>query len=175
MSKATIKKLLKSMPKEDIISMVLEMYDARKEAKEYLEFFANPDEDAELEKYKKIIVEEFYPAKARQNPKLRFSECRKAVSDFRKLKPSADKLADLMVCYVETACQFTYEFGDMWEQYYCSVETNFDKTLEFLSKNNLLEQFKPRLQKCVEWASGCGWGFADIIADIYFDYFPGID
>ena len=34
-----------SMPKEEIIGMVLEMYDARKEAKEYLEFYANPDED----------------------------------------------------------------------------------------------------------------------------------
>ena len=28
-----------SMPKEGIIGMVLEMYDARKEAKEYLEFY----------------------------------------------------------------------------------------------------------------------------------------
>lgn len=52
MSKTTIKKLLKSMPKDDIISMVLEMYDARKEAKEYLEFYANPNEDGKLEEYK---------------------------------------------------------------------------------------------------------------------------
>ena len=52
-----------SMPKEEIIGMVLEMYDARKEAKEYLEFYANPDEDGKLEEYKKIITEEFYPAK----------------------------------------------------------------------------------------------------------------
>ena len=50
-----------SMPKEEIIGMVLEMYDARKEAKEYLEFYANPDEDGKLEEYKKIITEEFYP------------------------------------------------------------------------------------------------------------------
>ena len=42
-----------SMPKEEIIGMVLEMYDARKEAKEYLEFYANPDEDGKLEEYKK--------------------------------------------------------------------------------------------------------------------------
>ena len=56
MSKATVKKLLMSMPKEEIIGMVLEMYDARKEAKEYLEFYANPDEDGKLEEYKKIII-----------------------------------------------------------------------------------------------------------------------
>jgi hypothetical protein len=49
MSKATVKKLLRSMSKEDIIEMVIEMYDARKEAKEYLEYYANPDENGKLE------------------------------------------------------------------------------------------------------------------------------
>jgi len=48
-----------SMSKEDIIGMVLEMYDARNAAKEYLEFYANPDEDGKLKEYKKIITEEF--------------------------------------------------------------------------------------------------------------------
>ena len=172
MSKATLKKLLQSMPKEEIIGMVLEMYDARKEAKEYLEFYANPDEDGKLEEYKKIITEEFYPSKGRQEPKTRFAVCRKAVSDYKKLKPSPDKLADLMLCYVENACKFTYDYGDMWEQYYTSVENNFEKTMAFLAENNLLEHFKPRLKMCVRWSSPCGWGFADTIADIYYDYFP---
>ena len=62
MSKATVKKILMSMQKEELIGMVLEMYDARKEAKEYLEFFVNPDEDGKLNEYKKIIEEEFYPS-----------------------------------------------------------------------------------------------------------------
>ena len=65
MSKATVKKILMSMPKEEIIGMVMEMYDARKEAKDYLEFYTNPDEDAKLEEYKKIITEEFYPSRGR--------------------------------------------------------------------------------------------------------------
>ena len=161
-----------SKPKEEIIGMVLEMYDARKEAKEYLEFYVNPDEDGKLEEYKKIITEEFYPSRGRQEPKTRFSVCRKAVSDYKKLKPSPDKLADLMLCYVENACQFTYDYGDMWEQYYTSVENNFDKTMTFIAKNNMLEHFKPRLKQCVEWASPCGWGFADTIADLYYEHFP---
>ena len=59
MSKSTIKKLLQSMTKEDIIEMVLELYSARKEAKEYLEFYASPDEKGKLEEYKSIIREEF--------------------------------------------------------------------------------------------------------------------
>ncbi len=172
MSKATIKRKLMTMSKDKIIDMVLEMYDARKEAKEYLEFYANPDEDGKLEEYKKIIIEEFYPRKRTSEPKTRFAVCRKAVSDYKKLKPSPENLADLMLCYVECACQFTYDFGDMWEQYYISVENNFNKTLAFIKKLNLLEYFKPRLKQCVIWASPCGWGFADTIADIYYEYFP---
>ena len=29
----------------------------------------------------------------------------------------------------------------MWEQYYTSVENNFDKILAFIAKNNMLEHF----------------------------------
>ena len=91
MSKTTIKKLLQSMTKAEIIEVVLELYSARKEAKEYLEYYACPDENEKLEEYKSIIREEFYP-KRRREPKTRFSVCRKAVADFKKLKPSADVL-----------------------------------------------------------------------------------
>ena len=54
------------MTKENIIEMVLELYSARKEAKEYLEFYASPDEKGKLEEYKSIIREEFYPKKRRE-------------------------------------------------------------------------------------------------------------
>ena len=37
--------------------MVMELYDARKEAREYLDYYVNPDENKELEKFKKIRLE----------------------------------------------------------------------------------------------------------------------
>ena len=51
MSKSQVKKLLSGMSKEDVINVVLELYDARKEAREYLDYFVNPDEKGELEKF----------------------------------------------------------------------------------------------------------------------------
>lgn len=66
-----------SMDKSEIIKMVLELYSARKEAKEYLDFYAEPNEGQKLEEYKHIIREEFYPSRNRE-PKTRFSVCRKA-------------------------------------------------------------------------------------------------
>jgi hypothetical protein len=166
MSKSTIKKLLQSMTKEDIIEMVLDMYSARKEAKEYLEFYAKPDEKGKLEEYKAIIQDEFYP-KRRREPQTRFSVCRKAVADFKKLKPSADALAELMVSYMEWATKFTFDYGDMWEQYYDSVESNFDKTVKHIVVNNLWSKYDQRLQQCVKWSEGNGYGFADAIASMY--------
>ncbi len=166
MSKSTVKKLLQSMNKEDIIEMVLQLYSARKEAMEYLEFYAAPDEKGKLEEYKTIIKEEFYPMKRRE-PQTRFSVCRKAISDFKKLKPSADALAELMVSYMEWAIKFTYEYGDMWEQYYDSVEGNFKKTIKHIVLNRLWDKYDARLQQCLKWSEECGYGFADVIADMY--------
>ena len=50
MSKAKLKKHLLSLTKEQITDIVLELYDARKEAKDYPEFYLAPDCNAELEK-----------------------------------------------------------------------------------------------------------------------------
>ena len=89
------------------------------------------------------------------------------MADFKKLKPSADALADLMVSYMEWATKFTHDYGDMWEQYYTSVEGNFGKTVKHIVVNDLWEIYDYRLRQCVEWASVCGYGFADTIADLY--------
>ncbi len=43
MSKAKLKKYLQTLSKEQVIEVMLELYDARKEAKEYLEFYLTPD------------------------------------------------------------------------------------------------------------------------------------
>lgn len=63
MSKAKLKKYLLSLTKEQIADIVLELYDARKEAKDYLEFYLAPDCNAELEKCKKAVQNEFFPTR----------------------------------------------------------------------------------------------------------------
>ena len=168
MSKAQLKRHLTKLTKEQVIDMVLELFDARKEAKEYLEFYINPNDDAKLEEYKKIIYNEFYPN--RGEPKCRFSICRKAISDFKKLKPFPSCLADLMLFYIETGVNFTVEYGDMWEQYYTALENNFDKAMEFIYKNGYLEELRPRIEKMLKTSEECGWGFPDTLYDFYYRY-----
>ena len=168
MSKAQLKKCLSKLTKEQVIEVVLELYDARKEAKEYLDYYVNPNDNEKLDEYKKIIYNEFYPS--RGEPKCRFSVCRKAVSDFKKLKPDTICIADLMLFYIETGVEFTAEYGDMWEQYYTTLENNFGKTMEFICNNGYLEEFRLRIEKMLKNAEHCGWGFPDTLYDFYYEF-----
>ena len=171
MSKSSLKKYLQSLSKEQVIETVLEMYDNMKPVKDYLDFFLNPNEKEMFEKYRTIIVNEFYPRGKFTDPKTRFSVAKKAIADFRALKPSPELLANLMLTLPEMACQFTYDYGDMTEQFYNSAYNNFKAALEYMHKNKLLDAFKLRCKDCLRWASVCGYGFEDDLHDIYSQYF----
>lgn len=64
--------------------MMLELYDARKEAKDFLEFYLAPDCNAELEKCKKAVGQEFYLTRG-FSEKPPFAKCRKVICCVRSL------------------------------------------------------------------------------------------
>ena len=171
MSKIALKKHLQSLTNEQMIETVLELYVNLKPVKEYFEYYLNPNEKEMFGKYKTIIINEFYPKGKSAQPKTRFSVAKKAIADFRDLKPSPDLLGDLMLILPEMACQFTSDYGDMWEQYYESASTNFKIALNYLEKNELLDNFKVRCEGCLKHASHCGYGFEDEILDLFYQYY----
>ncbi len=171
MSKTTLKKHLQQLSKDQLVSFILDVYASCKPAQEYMEYFLDPDEEGRFTKFRDIIVNEFYPKGKYAEPKTRFAIAKRAIADFRALNPSPERLGDLMVTLAEMACKFTYDYGDMWEQYYTSAATNFEQALKFLHKNNLLDQFKLRLNDCVKYASPCGYGFAGDISQLFYDYY----
>ncbi len=67
MSKSEVKNYIKSLERSSLEELVMDLYSARKEAKEYLEYVIKPDDNAKLEEYRKIITNEFFPAVAMQN------------------------------------------------------------------------------------------------------------
>lgn len=168
MSKSELKKHLNTLDKKQIIEMVLDLYDARKEAKEYLEYYLNPNEKIKLKEYKEIILDEFNASDFKC--KCRFSVCRKAISDFKKLHPSPSNLADLMLYLVECACECADGWGDLWESFYDSTENNFEAVMKFMSKNNLIDKYKPRIGVLLKNTESSGYGFCDAMPDIYYQY-----
>jgi len=172
MSKSKLKKELQKLTKEQLIEQICELYDSYKQIKEYYETFLNPDNIQVLfEKYKAVIVHEFYPNTNSWNPKTRFSVAKKAIADFAALKPPPKLLAELMMTLVENACQFTYEYGDTSDHFYNSTSTNFERALKYLKAEGLLDDYRVRCEKCLKYASPCGYGFPDAMGDLYDEFY----
>lgn len=171
MSKSKLKKELNNLTKEQLVEQILDLYDKNKAVKEFYDFYLNPLNEKELaEKYKKLIVKEFDVARPEQSG-LKYSVAKRAITDFRDLQPSPEMLADVMLTLPECACEFTYTYGDMEESFYNGAYNNFLAALKFMHKHNLLDDFKLRALDCVKWASVCGYGFADDMAQTFFDYY----
>ena len=62
MSKAEVKKYIKSLDKSSLEELVLDLYSARKEAKDYLEYVIKPNDKGKLEEYREIIAKDFFPS-----------------------------------------------------------------------------------------------------------------
>ena len=81
MSKASLKKELSHLDHSQLVEVILNAYSASKEAKDYFEFFLNPDADALLDKKIDMIAKELTRSK-RGYSKARISVIRSAIKDF---------------------------------------------------------------------------------------------
>lgn len=171
MSKSALKKELLKLTKEQLVEQILDLYEKNKSIKEFYDFYLNPHNEKELvEKYKKIVRKEFNVERPERGGE-KFSVAKKAISEFKSLQPSPEALADVMLYLPESACELTYCYGDYSEQFYDSTYNNYKAALEFIARNDLLDEFKLRAQQCMKWASVCGYGFANDIADIYYEFY----
>jgi hypothetical protein len=171
MSKLQLKKELQKLDKEQLIEIFAELYDTYKPVKEYFKTRLNPENIEDLfEKYKTAIVNEFYPS-SKRGPKLRFSVAKKAISDFCSLKPPPRLIAELMVTLAENSCKIGKDLGVMSEQFYVSALNNFKRALNFLQKEEMLDDYKSRFENCLENVRYSSFIFSDAIKDVYNEYY----
>ena len=173
MSKAKLKKELQTLSKEQLMEHILDTYEKNKAVRDFYDFYlnSNPENEKELaEKYKKLIRKEFNV----ENPVrcgMKFSVATRAIADFKNLQTSPYWLVDVMLTLPECACEMTSLYGDMSEQFYDSAYNNFVATLKYMDKHGLLDDFKHRVKQCIKWAEPCGYGFADLMVEAFYEYY----
>lgn len=96
MSKAQLRKELDLLSKEQLIDLTLDAYTARREVKEYFDFFLHPDARKLQDKYMKAIEREISRTKY-QRMKCRVSVLKKALKDFASFDPGAEWVTETMV------------------------------------------------------------------------------
>lgn len=169
MSKGKLKKYLQTLPKEEVIDIMLQLYESTEQAKNWLEFYMQPNTDQETNKAKKSLYNEFYTRTGiPKDPS--FRECNKIVSNFKKLVNDPYAIGDLMLYYVELGCDQIINFGDFYESFYISLENNFKKAAQFISSHGLIPQFNQRILQLLKSVDGTGWGFSDTLWQLYEEY-----
>lgn len=86
MSKIALKKEFSRYTKEQIIDVLLDLYDNRPDVKDYFKFFLNPDSEKLFEKYKKAMNKELSRTK-HHNSKARISVIKKLLKEFKSFQP----------------------------------------------------------------------------------------
>lgn len=89
------------MNAEQMAEMVLDLYDARPEAKEYLDFFVSPDIDKKLDKARSAIKKEIMRCSRGRN-RARSTKVRRLIKDISSLNPGPEPVAEIMTFAIET-------------------------------------------------------------------------
>lgn len=167
-----LKDVLKQQTKEDLINLLAECYKNNNMIKEFISAkYAGADAINQIFEINKIrIANVFFPD--RLSGKLMLSEARKAIGDFKKLCKDEKRILDLMLYYVEMGVEFTNMYGDLYEEFYNSVEKMYWSVIEAINKHKdsgIYVAFSKRLKAVVDDTGGIGWGFHDNLNHMYHE------
>lgn len=151
MSKAKLKKYLQSLPQDHLVQVILDLYDARKVAKEYLEFFMNPDPQAALEKGKKDIYRNYFTPQGRPKAKMSIKAGNEIVADFIRLDIPPEQVADLMTYHLEVMLSRLVVKHIVRETAWVSAVNLFRKTVEYIKAHSLEPAMERRVEKIIEY------------------------
>lgn len=171
-----IKSILSRSSERDLLKLIQDLYNLSDSNKDFLEARFMRDGEALL-RYKDIIKEYIAPRNPWSDHQISIKEAKKILSEYKKATNDAVGLIDLMICYVEYGTDFICEFGDMYEQYYASLESVFGNALKLMKdfENENTFWFVRRLRVIVEKAENVGWGYYDILSEMINDAYPEED
>lgn len=164
MSKTALKKFIAGLNREQLAEVLVQVYEARKEAREYLDYFVDPDEDAALDRYKAIILKEFNPPKGRA--KRRVSVCRRAIKEFMTLQPSATHVADLVLTYVERlVVHFVVSPYDSTPTQHKEFVQQLRFVAEYVVTSGCADEFSGRIGSVVATTEHAGFGLREEVTE----------
>ena len=169
-----IRKALKYASQRDLLGLIGELYLLSKSNKDFLEARFIRDEKV-IFKYKALIKKHLAPNPPwRDSQRISLKDAKKTLSDYKKATGDKIGLIDLMIYYVECGTDFLCEYGDMYENYYISLESVFDSALKFMKQyeDHEIEDFIYRLQEVVRKAGHMGCGYYDAISDMMKEAYP---
>lgn len=106
MSKAKLKRQLQSLDHAQIMAMVLELYDIRRDAREYLDFWADPDPEKAVEKAEKEVRKIFHTTNGKPRRRPSMTDLNTIVKHFMTLGLDPDRVGGFLLHVAETQAEW---------------------------------------------------------------------
>lgn len=155
MSKTQLKKVLAGMDAEQMAEMVIELYEARPEAKEYLDFFISPDVEGKLDKARAAIRKEAM-RNSRGYNRTRSTKIRRIIKDISSLNPGAEAVAEIMTYAIECITKVSND-----QLLRATTQTGFMRllhdTIVFADSAGILGDYLSRLEAAVNGMQSSWW------------------
>ncbi|MDE6854122.1 MAG: hypothetical protein K2J38_03600 [Muribaculaceae bacterium] len=136
MSKTSLKKELMTFTSEQLVEVIMNAYGSSKEARDYFEFFLNPDPEQLLEKKLAILDKEMRRTKWGMS-KARISIIRGLVKDFASYGVSAEHVLTLMLRIINTLIT-EYRYINYPETLLKGTQRLVRDCIEYAAANDLL-------------------------------------
>ena len=164
-----VEEILQKAEKKELIDLIRELYkhsvgDRMLINSRYLGEGVKKEKSKILEKYRKIIKEEFLLEKG--SGTIRYSVAERAISDYSNVLGDLVGTLDLMLTYVEGGVQFANIFGVISDEFYDSIEGMLERLCELLKTEEgqkYYPLFRERLLKACRDSENIGWGFGEAI------------
>lgn len=147
MSKASLKKTLAKMDSASLVELICEMYDARPEAKDYLEYWLSPDPDAAFEKAREEVWKKFFFSSGKTRGLPTATELKKIVKYYSLLSFDPERIASLMIYITEVQAVWLSDRTTGFTAGLRSLENNVSQARTYVEQAGLDDHFRLRLEK----------------------------
>lgn len=148
MSRTTLKKAIRDFDADELRQLIMDIYARSKEAKEILDFYADPDIRAKREQIEKPILKEM-GRRYKGCPKPRFTRIRAQIKRFANFDVGDEAVASLMAFVVFESVKISGDGAHISDTTIASIVKFFSETLDFMIPRLLLEEWRPQLEKAI--------------------------
>lgn len=152
MSRPKLKKYLQELGEEQLRELILDLYDSRKEAKEYLDFFMNPDVKDTVEKYRKMLSKVYFNTKGRPVRQFALSEGNRIVKNAVSLGLPPEDSFEIMFLNVADAISWLVMKGSINQTCWTALINTFRKFADFAFAYGLAGKHTARFENLFRYS-----------------------
>lgn len=134
------------MEAPELRQLLLDLYESRKGAKEWLEYWLNPDSKELTEKYAAKLHYVFYSKTGKPRTKPKLTEGNRLLQDYMTMCYDHERVAWLLLMYAEEECEW---LQTRWKRtsHQTSMRKNLTAARLYIDKTGLEELYGKRIQR----------------------------